>query len=285
MLAWYIAWPARTDRRRTHDSCYIRRRGHELHGRLDPRTFDRQSGEWKDGDTLFLRCSIRRQLAENLAESSLGKGTRVIVTGRCGNAPTRSRARSATARTGRRGNRPVPALRHCEDQQSRAQHRPGHTPRRRDGPVDRGHHPDQRRAAAMMMPGLKHIGGELGTRFPADRNDLDPESSKASSQRSTSPTRGHRAVQGHPDRVTQMAYRARLVDTQPMTVASSASDPSDEHRESTTPTTVDAVCGDLTVTFDIRYIDGPAGDRLAAAQAKAIYALLEWMAADQAHQR
>lgn len=35
------------------------------------------------------------------------------------------------------------------------------------------------------------------------------------------------------------------------------------------------MCGDLTVTFDIRYIDGPAGDRLAAAQAKAIYALLE----------
>jgi hypothetical protein len=88
-----------------------------------------------------------------------------------------------------------------------------------------------------------------------------------------------------PDRVVQMAYRARLVDTQPMTVASSASEPSDQHRESTTPTVVDAACGDLTVTFDIRYIDGPAGDRLAEAQAQAIYALLEWMAADHAHQR
>ena len=46
-----------------------------------PRAFDRQSNEWKDGDTLFLRCSIWREAAESVAES-LTKGTRVIVTGR-----------------------------------------------------------------------------------------------------------------------------------------------------------------------------------------------------------
>lgn len=46
-----------------------------------PRTFDRQSGEWKDGEALFLRCSIWRDAAENVAES-LTKGTRVIVQGR-----------------------------------------------------------------------------------------------------------------------------------------------------------------------------------------------------------
>jgi len=46
-----------------------------------PRTFDRQSNEWKDGETLFLRCSVWRQYAENVAES-LTKGTRVIVIGR-----------------------------------------------------------------------------------------------------------------------------------------------------------------------------------------------------------
>ena len=46
-----------------------------------PRTFDRQTSEWKDGDTLFLRCSIWREAAENVAES-LTKGTRVIVSGR-----------------------------------------------------------------------------------------------------------------------------------------------------------------------------------------------------------
>lgn len=46
-----------------------------------PRTFDKQSNEWKDGETLYLRCSLWRDAAENVAES-LTKGTRVIVTGR-----------------------------------------------------------------------------------------------------------------------------------------------------------------------------------------------------------
>ncbi|WNB85607.1 single-stranded DNA-binding protein [Cellulomonas sp. ATA003] len=46
-----------------------------------PRTFDRQANEFKDGDTLFMRCSIWREAAENVAES-LTKGMRVIVTGR-----------------------------------------------------------------------------------------------------------------------------------------------------------------------------------------------------------
>lgn len=46
-----------------------------------PRTFDKQSGEWKDGDALFMRCSIWRQPAENVAES-LTRGMRVMVTGR-----------------------------------------------------------------------------------------------------------------------------------------------------------------------------------------------------------
>lgn len=46
-----------------------------------PRTYDRQSGEWKDGETLFLSCNVWRQAAENVAES-LSRGTRVIVQGR-----------------------------------------------------------------------------------------------------------------------------------------------------------------------------------------------------------
>src|SRR6476659_6185968 len=46
-----------------------------------PRTFDKQTNEWKDGDTLFLNCSIWRQAAENVAES-LQKGMRVVVQGR-----------------------------------------------------------------------------------------------------------------------------------------------------------------------------------------------------------
>jgi single-strand DNA-binding protein len=46
-----------------------------------PRTFDKASGEWKDGEALFLRCNIWRQAAENVAES-LTRGARVIVSGR-----------------------------------------------------------------------------------------------------------------------------------------------------------------------------------------------------------
>jgi single-strand DNA-binding protein len=46
-----------------------------------PRTFDRQSNEWKDGETLFMRCSVWREAAENVAES-LTRGTAVIAQGR-----------------------------------------------------------------------------------------------------------------------------------------------------------------------------------------------------------
>jgi len=46
-----------------------------------PRTFDKNSNEWKDGEALFLRCSIWRQAAENVAES-LQRGMRVVAQGR-----------------------------------------------------------------------------------------------------------------------------------------------------------------------------------------------------------
>ena len=46
-----------------------------------PRTFDRQTNEWRDQETLFLSCSVWRQAAENVAES-LQKGMRVVVQGR-----------------------------------------------------------------------------------------------------------------------------------------------------------------------------------------------------------
>src|ERR1700744_5700301 len=46
-----------------------------------PRLLDKATNEWKDGDALFLRCSVWRQAAENVAES-LVRGARVIVTGR-----------------------------------------------------------------------------------------------------------------------------------------------------------------------------------------------------------
>jgi single-strand DNA-binding protein len=46
-----------------------------------PRFVDRQSGEWKDGDALFMRCTVWREPAEHVSES-LVRGARVIVTGR-----------------------------------------------------------------------------------------------------------------------------------------------------------------------------------------------------------
>lgn len=46
-----------------------------------PRTFDRRANEWKDGDALFLRCSVWRDFAEHVA-GSLTKGMRVIAQGR-----------------------------------------------------------------------------------------------------------------------------------------------------------------------------------------------------------
>ena len=45
------------------------------------RVYDQATGQWQDGDTLFLRCSAWRELADHAAES-LSKGIRVIVTGR-----------------------------------------------------------------------------------------------------------------------------------------------------------------------------------------------------------
>jgi single stranded DNA-binding protein (ssb) len=46
-----------------------------------PRVYDKASGEWKDGEPLFLSCTVWRQMAEHVAES-LQRGTRVIVQGR-----------------------------------------------------------------------------------------------------------------------------------------------------------------------------------------------------------
>jgi single-strand DNA-binding protein len=59
-----------------------------------PRTFDRQANEWRDGEAMFLNCSVWRQIAENVAES-LSKGMRVIVQGRL-------RSRSYETREGER---------------------------------------------------------------------------------------------------------------------------------------------------------------------------------------
>lgn len=71
---------------------------------------------------------------------------------------------------------------------------------------------------------------------------------------------------------------ARLVNTElPKTLVTYASEDHDVLPRSAIPLGPDAVCGDFAVSFDIRYVYDAEGDRVAAAQAKAISALLSWL--------
>ena len=120
-----------------------------------PRTFDRQAGEWKDGETLFMPCSSWRDAAENVAES-LTKGTRVIVQGRLVQ-------RSYTTREGE--NRTVVEMQVDEIGPSLRYASPGHPPaarrrpgwlRRRPGPV-RVQRPCRRRRGRPVGHGRLHL--------------------------------------------------------------------------------------------------------------------------------
>ena len=85
-----------------------------------PRTFDRQSQEWKDGEALFLRCNVWRQAAENVAES-LTRGSRVIVQRPAQAAVLRDQGRREAHRhrAGGRRDRPLAAVRHRQGHQRR----------------------------------------------------------------------------------------------------------------------------------------------------------------------
>jgi single-strand DNA-binding protein len=61
-----------------------------------PRTFNRQTSQWEDGETVWVRCTAWRELAENIA-NSLHKGSRVVVTGRL-KAPSAYQAANGEAR-------------------------------------------------------------------------------------------------------------------------------------------------------------------------------------------
>ena len=63
-----------------------------------PRQFDRQTNEWRDGEAMFLNCSVWRQAAENVAES-LTKGMRVVVSGRLKARSYETRESSSCARS------------------------------------------------------------------------------------------------------------------------------------------------------------------------------------------
>lgn len=105
-----------------------------------PRTYDRQSNDWKDGEPLFMRCAIWRDAAENVAES-LSRGTRVIVQGRL-------RQRSYETKEGER--RTVvemdvdeigPSLRYATTQVAKAGRRDGGQPQ--GGYDNQGQQPQQ----------------------------------------------------------------------------------------------------------------------------------------------
>ncbi len=76
-----------------------------------PRRFNRDAGQYEDGEALFLTCNLWRQHAENVAET-LSKGMRVIVYGRCANAPTKPvKGQPNRLRNRSRRSRPLPEIR------------------------------------------------------------------------------------------------------------------------------------------------------------------------------
>ena len=97
-----------------------------------PRTLDKQTNEWKDGDALFLSCSVWRQAAENVAES-LQKGMRVVVQGRLKQRQyeTREGEKRTVGRARRRRGRPEPEVRHRQGRPYHPSGRRGRLLRRR----------------------------------------------------------------------------------------------------------------------------------------------------------
>src|ERR1043165_3248795 len=85
-----------------------------------PRTFDKNTNEWKDGDALFLRCSIWRQAAENVAES-LQRARRVARQVRRRRRPGRSPVGFRPVRPERRVQRRAPLLIHSSATRSRSE--------------------------------------------------------------------------------------------------------------------------------------------------------------------
>ena len=136
-----------------------------------PRFRDNTTGEWKDGDSLFLTCNVWRQAAENVAET-LTRGMRVIVSGGCGSGRTRRRkARSGPSTRLRWTRWPLSAERVGQGQPGLTERvgwpgragaavwRPGKSGRRRCGPVG-VRQPWQRHRRASLL-GRAVPGAEL----------------------------------------------------------------------------------------------------------------------------
>ncbi len=106
-----------------------------------PRTFDRQANDWKDGETLFMRCSVWREQAENVAES-LRKGMRVIVQGRLGQRSYETREGERRTVVEMQVDEVGPSLRRARVQVTRTGG-DGTTPNRSQQPAGRANSPSQ----------------------------------------------------------------------------------------------------------------------------------------------
>ena len=137
------------------------------------RVYDQATGQWKDGDTLFLRCSAWRELADHAAET-LTKGTRVIVTGRLKQRSyeTPEGRQAHRLRGRRRRRRPLAEVGHRQDRQD--QPGQGPAPRRRRRPVAGRASPPTRRDRTTsprsdlhrFPEGRAHPGAARSARLP-----------------------------------------------------------------------------------------------------------------------
>src|SRR5690606_19754646 len=90
-----------------------------------PRTFDKQSNEWKDGEALFLRASVWREFAEHVA-GSLTKGMRVVATGELKQRSYQDREGNSRTSIELDVQEIGPSLRYATAQVTRAQSAGGH---------------------------------------------------------------------------------------------------------------------------------------------------------------
>jgi single stranded DNA-binding protein len=164
-----------------------------------PRYLDKTTNEWKDGDSLFLTCSVWRQAAENVAES-LTRGMRVIVTGRLKQRSYETREgekRTVYEGRGRRG-RAQPAERLGQGPEGHPLQRQRGPGRGRAGQLRRqGRRPVggqrarwlQRRAAFLRRAEVAHPGP--ASAGPLVRSAPAPEPTDPGRQLSTADARGH----------------------------------------------------------------------------------------------
>ena len=92
-----------------------------------PKIFDKQTNDWKDGDTLFMRCSVWREAAEHAAES-LHKGDRVIATGELVSRSWQTQEGENRTVMEMRVDEVGPSLRYATAQVTKAQRQPAQQP-------------------------------------------------------------------------------------------------------------------------------------------------------------